>query len=92
MDHNQLLESLRLQILGPAGTDRSGRHLPKNTFATKMRAEPSGQALLDLMEDGEWQVCERLGLSDAYIKEGQMFIDVPDWRRLVGHLMIVQSV
>jgi len=92
MNSNQLLASLRAQILGPEAEDLSGRHLTKDAFAKKMRAEPEGQALLDLVEDGEWRICERMGLSDGYIKDNQMFIDVPNWGQLVGHLKIVQSV
>ena len=92
MSNNQLLTDLRSQILGPTVEDLSGRHLTKAAFAAKMRAETDGQALLDLLEDGEWRICERMGLSDGYIKGGQMFIDVPSWGQLVGHLKIVQSV
>jgi len=92
MSNNQLLTDLRSQILGPTVEDLSGRHLTKAAFAAKMLAETDGQALLDLLEDGEWRICERMGLSDGYIKDGQMFIDVPNWGQLVGHLKIVQSV
>ena len=57
-----------------------------------MRRNEDGQQLLDLMESGEWRVCERLGLCKAYIKEDVAYIDVPRWNNLVQHLRIVDSV
>lgn len=67
-------------------------HLTRDEFMAKMREEPDGQALLDLLEAGEWRICERLGLSNAYHADGEAWIDVPRWNNLVAHLRIVNSV
>ena len=62
-----LAEILRWQI---GGTDENPEtmnlHLTREEFMKKMLQEQGGQSLLDLMEDGEWRVCERLGLQIAY--------------------------
>jgi hypothetical protein len=88
-----LVESLRKQI---GGTDETAEtvdlHLTREEFMARMLLEADGQALLDLMEDGEWRVCERLGLTNAYLAEGNSFIDVPRWNNLLTHLRIVRSV
>lgn len=67
-------------------------HLTRDEFVTRMRKEPDGQSLLDLMEDGEWRICERMGLSNGYYLEGVPYIDVPGWNNLVAHLRIVNGV
>lgn len=67
-------------------------HLTSVAFADKMRQEENGQALLDLLERGEWRICERMCLSHAYVEDGVAYIDVPGWNNLVAHLTIVNSV
>ena len=67
-------------------------HLTRDEFAARMRREPDGQELLDLMEAGEWRICERMGLSNAYYSDGTAYIDVPGWNNLVAHLRIVNGV
>lgn len=67
-------------------------HLTRDEFMSRILLEKDGQALLDLMETGEWRVCERLGLTNAYYEGGVAYIDVPRWNNLVAHLRIVNSV
>lgn len=89
----EFAELLRGQI---GGTDESPEtsnlHLTRDEFMAKMRQERDGQALLDLMEMGEWKICERLGLTNAYLEGSVAYIDVPRWNNLVSHLRIVNSV
>lgn len=91
-------EHLRKMI---GGTDETSEttdlHLTRKEFMERMLLERmllegDGQALLDLMENGEWKVCERLGLTNAYVHEGVAYIDVPRWNNLVTHLRVVNSV
>lgn len=92
-DIRRLAESLRSQIEDTAETpETKDLHLTRDEFMARMLLEEDGQALLDLMEDGEWRICERLGLTNAYHKEGTPYIDVPRWNNLVAHLKICQSV
>ena len=72
--------------------DSTDLHLTRNEFMQRMLREVDGQQLLDLMEDGECRVCERFGLSNAYVEEGVIYIDVPRWNNLLQHLRIVNSV
>lgn len=67
-------------------------HLTRDEFMTRMLKEQNGQQLLDLMEMGEWRVCERMGLCNAYYEGSTAYIDVPGWNNLVAHLKIVNSV
>ena len=69
--------------------DSTNLHLTQSEFIARMRQEPDGQALLDLMESGEWRVCERMGLCEAYWQEHIPYIDVPAWNNLLAHLRIV---
>jgi len=88
-----LAEGLRKMIGGTDETPETTElHLTREEFMERMLREPDGQRLLDLMEDGEWKVCERLGLTNAYYHEGVPYIDVPRWNNLVSHLKIVNSV
>jgi hypothetical protein len=66
--------------------------LTKDEFASKMMEEKDGQALLDLLEIGEWKVCERLGLCFGAVTETGPIIAVPRWKNLVAHLRIVNGV
>lgn len=92
-DLNRFAESLRKQIGGTDETqETTNLHLTREEFVARMIREKDGQALLDLMEMGEWKVCERLGLTNAYIDNGTAYIDVPRWNNLVTHLRIVHSV
>lgn len=89
----ELAEILRGQIGGTDETpETKDLHLARDEFMKKMLEEKDGQALLDLMEGGEWKVCERLGLTNAYYDGGTAYIDVPRWNNLVSHLRIVNSV
>lgn len=67
-------------------------HLTREEFMARMLLESDGQGLLDLMESGEWRVCERLGLTSAYYEGKVAYIDVPRWNNLIAHLRIVNSV
>jgi hypothetical protein len=88
----EFAESLRGQIENTQeGSDTTDLHLTKQEFMDRMLREKDGRALLDLMEDGEWRVCERLGLTRAYY-DGVAYIDVPRWNNLLAHLRIVNSV
>ena len=91
---NRFVEGLRRQIGGTDETpETTNLHLTRQEFMARMLLERDGQALLDLMEDGEWRVCERLGLSNAYYgADGTPYIDVPRWNNLVSHLRICHSV
>lgn len=92
-DLNRFAEVLRGRIGGTEETpETTNLHLTREEFIARMIGEEDGQAYLDLMEAGEWKVCERLGLTNAYIKEGVVYIDVPRWNNLVTHLRIVHSV
>ena len=78
-----------------AKEDEINLRLTHNEFKVKMisdQGEKLAWELMDLMESGEWRICERLGLCNGYYKEGTRFIDVPNWKRLVGHLILVNSV
>lgn len=66
--------------------------LNKQEFMEKMLKEKDGEALLLLLEDGEWKVAERLGLINGRLENGQPRFDVPRWNNLVQHLKIVHSV
>jgi hypothetical protein len=92
-DHiREFAESLRGQIENTEETSSTtDLHLTRQEFMDRMLLEKDGQALLDLMEDGEWRVCERLGLTRAYY-DGVAYIDVPRWNNLLAHLKIVHSV
>jgi len=86
-------EALRGRIENVEETpETTNLHLTRQGFMDRMLLEGDGQALLDLMEDGEWRVCERLGLTNAYYSEGTAYIDVPRWNNLLAHLRIVNSV
>ena len=92
-DINRLAEGLRQQIGVPEETpETTNLHLTRQQFMDRMNLEKDGQALLDLMEDGEWKVCERLGLTKAYYEASVAHIDVPRWNNLLSHLRIVNSV
>jgi hypothetical protein len=67
-------------------------HLSRDEFMQKMLQEENGEQLLDLLESGEWRICERHGLSNAYISDGVAYIDVPRWNNLVSHLKIVNEI
>ena len=93
MDH--LIKSLRDAASGgliSESEETTNLHLTRDQFMLKMLREPKGQELLDLMEFGEWRVCERLGLCNGYIKDGVAWIDVPGWANLLAHLSIVNGV
>lgn len=81
----------RLEDTGE-GPETSDLHLTREEFMARMLLETDGQAYLDLMEDGEWKVCERLGLTNAQYKDGVACIDVPRWKNLVAHLKICHQV
>ena len=66
--------------------------ITKSEFQRRMLQEEDGVELLNLLEMGESSICERMGLCHGYIKEGQVFFDVPAWNNLVAHLRIVNSV
>ena len=66
--------------------------LTKAEFMAKMLKEKDGWALLHLLEIGEWKVVENLGLIIGYIKDSQVYFNVPRWNNLVEHLRIVNSV
>lgn len=72
--------------------ETSNLHLTRDDFATRMRQESDGQEFLNLMEAGEWRICERMGLCNAYYEDGVAYIDVPGWNNLVAHLRIVNGV
>lgn len=67
-------------------------HLTHQQFKDKMLEQADGWPLLDLLESGEWRICERMGLCNGYIKDGVAYIDVPRWNNLVAHLRIVNSI
>lgn len=95
MSIDQILKQLRDAAVGKSieeTNESSILHLTRNEFQDKMLQEESGQALLDLLEAGEWRICERMGLCDAYIDNETAYIDVPGWNNLVTHLQIVNSV
>lgn len=92
---NEFIENLRKQVA--FGTteetfDSTNLCLTKEQFASKMLVEKDGQALLDLLSMGEWQVAENLGLIKGYRANNQVLFDVPRWNNLVQHLRIVNSV
>lgn len=87
---SKFFDNLRGQIHETAET--TDLHLTRDEFMARMHLEGDGQALLDLMESGEWRVCERTGLTNAYYDGEVPYIDVPRWNNLVAHLRIVNSV
>lgn len=66
--------------------------LTKAEFMGKMLKEKDGRALLDLLEMGECNVVENLGLLHGYIEKGVVYFDCPRWNSLLTHLRIVNSV
>lgn len=92
-DLTKFSEALRQQIGGTDETaETTNLHLTRDEFMARMLQEKDGQALLDLMEMGEWRICERMGLSNAYYEGSTAYIDVPRWNNLVTHLRIVNGV
>lgn len=90
---NRFVEGLRRQIGGTEETpETTNLHLTREEFMARMLLEPNGQDYLNLMEDGEWKVCERMGLTNAYYSDGVAYIDVPRWNNLVAHLKICHQV
>lgn len=67
-------------------SDTVDLHLSREEFMAKMLEEKDGQRLLDLLEDGEWRVVERMGLCQSVEKEGYYWFDVPRWNNLVSYL------
>jgi hypothetical protein len=67
-------------------------HLTHDEFKQNMLKEVNGQALLDLLESGEWRICERMGLIITHSEEENKCIVVPGWKNLVAHLSIVNSI
>lgn len=86
--------SLRDALFGEVKetADSTDLHLIRSEFMARMLREEDGQQLLDLMESGEWTVCERLGLCNALTEDNKAYIDVPRWNTLVQHLKIVNNV
>jgi len=66
--------------------------LTKQEFMDKMLQEEDGAELLQLLESGESNVTERLGLCHGEIRDGQVVFDIPGWKNLVTHLRIVNGV
>lgn len=92
-DIDRFTEGLRSQLEDTGETpETTNLHLTRNEFMDRMLLEGDGQSLLDLMEDGEWKVCERMGLTNAYYDGGVPYIDVPRWKNLVAHLRICHQV
>lgn len=92
-DLTNFTEALRKRIGGTDETsETTNLHLTRDEFASRMLQEKDGQALLDLLEMGEWRICERMGLTNAYYEGSTAYIDVPRWNNLVTHLRIVNSV
>ena len=91
---NKLNESLRKAIMPEvvSGQDETSLHLTKQEFMDKMLKEKDGWQLLDLLEIGEANIAERLGLIHGYLKNSQVYFDIPSWHHLVAHLRIVNSV
>jgi hypothetical protein len=85
-----LLNALRGNVQETA--DSLDLKLTQADFIERMNREEDGQSLLDLMEVGEWRVCERLGLTFGYMQGSTAYIDVPRWNNLVEHLRMVNSV
>ena len=91
----EFIENLRKQVAFGSTEETyesTNLCLTKEQFCSKMLVEKDGQALLDLLEMGEWRVAEHLGLIKGYHKENQTCFDVPRWNNLVQHLRIVNSV
>lgn len=88
---NKMLDNLRGNI--QENETSSNLHLTKAEFMEKMKLEPDGQALLDLLQMGEHKIVERMGLMHGYADgKGNIFFDIPRWNNLVEHLRIVNSV
>ena len=91
---DQLIKTLRDAASGgliSESEETTNLHLTRDQFMLKMLRETNGQELLNLMEMGEWRVCERLGLCNGYIKDGVAWIDVPGWANLLAHLTLVNG-
>lgn len=92
---HKLLDEMMREISGVDASENNDSKLllKRQEFIAKMLEEENGQQLLDLLERGEWRVCERLGMSNAFIgDDNEPYIKVPNWDRLVAHLQIVNSV
>lgn len=72
--------------------DSTDLHLTRDEFMSRMYREKDGHELLTLMTQGEWRICERLDLCNAYYDDGTAYIDVKRWNNLLMHLRIVNSV
>lgn len=66
--------------------------LSKEVFVTRMLQLGDGQSLLDLLEDGEWRVAERLKLIKGERIDGQVKFTIPRWNHLITHLRMVNNV
>lgn len=71
--------------------DTTNLVLSREQFMEKMHGEPDGQDLLDLLEDGEWRVVERLGLCTGNLEPAGPTFRIPRWKNLVAHLRIVNK-
>lgn len=91
---NEFIENLRKQCSDSIEEtpETTSLHLTREEFMVKMKAEKDGWQLLDLLEQGEWKVAERLGLISGYREGDKVYFDVPRWNNLVEHLKIVNSV
>jgi hypothetical protein len=73
--------------------DQTNLHLTRPEFMEKMKIEQHGQGLLDLLEDGEHRIAERMGLINGYYGDGGViYFDIPSWNSLVAHLTAVYLV
>ena len=72
--------------------DVTNLHLTKEEFMARMQKESDGWPLMDLMEKGEWRVCERMGFINGYHENDVVYFDIPSWNNLLGHLRIVNSI
>lgn len=88
-DFNNILKNIRNQINPDSETpETSNLVMSEQEFFNKVLLEENGKELLTLLEDGEVNICKRIGLMT--LKDGQ--VEVPQWNSLISHLRIVNSV
>lgn len=95
MNLKEILEKRFLEACGEVTTENeytSDLLLTKDEFIDRVNREDNGQELLDLLEMGESNVCERMGLCHGYIEGGVVYFKVPEWNHLISHLKLVNSV
>lgn len=73
-------------------SETTNLRLTSEQFADKMLAVPNGMALINLLNEGEINVCKRMGLISSVEENGEKLFFIPRWNNFISHLQICHSV